>query len=132
VGDEDQTAPYAGVKFIFENAVNSDRYRLLYLAGDHEVPANPAPPITFTRWREYVHYQEPALDNTRTNNVNQHFLTAFLGLHLKGDADLGSYLDVVESSDASNNYNNPGYPEGIWKGFKTWSAVGMEMKHLHP
>ncbi|HEX5641967.1 MAG TPA: dienelactone hydrolase [Thermoleophilia bacterium] len=132
VGDQDQTAPYAGVKFIFENAVNSDRYRLLYHAGDHEVPANPAPPITFTRWREYVHYQEPALDNTRTNNVNQHFLTAFLGLHLKGDADLGSYLDVVESSDASNNYNNPGYPEGIWKGFKIWSAVGMEMKHLHP
>ena len=89
-------------------------------------------PITFTRWREYVHYQEPALDNSRTNNVNQHFLTAFLGLHLKGNAGLGSYLDVVESSDASNNYNNPGYPDGIWKGFKMWSAVGMEMKHLHP
>ena len=131
VGDRDQTAPYSGVRFIFENAVNSDRYRLLFLAGDHEVPANPAPPITFTRWREYVHYQEPALDNTRTNNVNQHFLTAFLGLHLKGQ-DYSSYLDVVESSDASNNYNNPGYPAGIWKGFKMWSAVGMEMKRLRP
>ncbi len=66
-----------------------------------------------TRWLEYVHLQEPALDNTRTNNVNQHFLTAFLGLHLKGDANLG-------------------YPDGIWKGFKMWSAVGMEMKHLRP
>jgi hypothetical protein len=73
----------------------------------------------------------PALDNTRTNNVNQHFITAFLGLHLKGE-DYASYLDVVESSDASNDYNDPGYPDGIWKGFKMWSAVGMEMKRLQP
>ena len=85
VGDRDQTAPYGGVRFIFDNAGEADRYLLVHQRGDHEVAVNPAPPITFTRWREYVHYQEPALDNTRTNNVNQHFLTAFLGLHLKGE-----------------------------------------------
>jgi len=129
VGDQDQTAPYAGVQSIFKNAVSSDRYLLVHHAGDHEVTVNPAPPITFTRWREYVHYQEPALDNTRTNNVNQHFLTAFLGMHLKGE-DYATYLDLPESSDASNNYGNPGYPTGIWKGFKEWSAVGLEMHHL--
>jgi hypothetical protein len=57
--------------------------------------------------------------------------TAFPGLHLKGE-DYASYLDVVKSSDASNDYNDPGYPDGIWKGFKMWSAVGMEMKRLQP
>jgi hypothetical protein len=93
---------------------------------------NPAPPITFSRWREYVHYQEPALDNTRTNNVNQHFLTAFLGVHLKGAA-YQDYLSVDSvSSNDSNNYGNPGYPAGIWKGFPEWSAVGLEMHHLQP
>jgi predicted dienelactone hydrolase len=130
-GDQDQTAPYAGVKFIFDNAVNADRYLLVHQGGDHEVAVNPAPPITFSRWREYVHYQEPALDNTRTNNVNQHFLTAFLGMHLKGE-EYASYLDLTKSSDDSNNYGNPGYPAGIWKGFPEWSAVGLELHHLKP
>ncbi|MGO8684581.1 MAG: alpha/beta hydrolase family protein [Thermoleophilia bacterium] len=129
-GDQDQTAPYAGVKFIFTNATNSDRYLLVHHAGDHEVAVNPAPPITFTRWRDYVHYQEPALDNTRTNNVNQHFITAFLGLHLQDVSSYADYLNVdYVNSDDSNNYNNTGYPAGIWKGFKEWSAVGLEMHH---
>jgi len=132
VGDQDQTAPFTGVKFIFENAVNSDRYELVHQSGDHEVPMNPAPPITFTRWREYVYYQEPTLDNTRTNNVNQHFLTAFLGVHLRGE----SYKDYIDlayvNSNDSNNYKNPNYPAGIWKGFEEWSAVGLEMHHLQP
>jgi predicted dienelactone hydrolase len=133
VGDQDQTAPYAGVRFIFENAVASDRYLLVFQSGDHEVAVNPAPPITFTRWREYVHYQEPALDNSRTNNVCQHFLTAFLGMHLKGD-DYRDYLDVkYASSNDSNRYSLPGYPAGvIWKGFPEWSAVGLEMHHAKP
>jgi predicted dienelactone hydrolase len=132
VGDRDQTAPYAGVRFIFEHAIDADRYLLVHQSGDHEVAVNPAPPITFTRWREYVHYQEPALDNTRTNNVNQHFLTAFLGLHLKG-ADYQAYLDVKQAdSNVANNESNPGYPAGIWKGFPEWSAVGLELHHLRP
>ena len=130
VGDRDQTAPYAGVRFLFDKAVESDRYLLVHQCGDHEIAVNPAPPITFTRWREYVHYQEPALDNTRTNNVNQHFLTAFLGLHLEGD-NLREYLDLrPPESDAGNRYGNAGYPAGIWKGFPEWSAVGLEMRHL--
>ena len=129
VGDQDQTAPYAGAKYIFDNAVNSDRYLLVFQSGDHEVSVNPAPPITFDRWREYVHYQEPALDNTRTNNVNQHFLTAFLNINLKGQNTYKDYLDVkyVYSND-SNDYSKP--PSEIWKGFKVWSAVGLEMHHL--
>ena len=92
-GDQDQTAPYAGVRFIFENAISSDRYLLVHQSGDHEVAVNPAPPVAFTRRRDYAHYQEPALDNTRTNNVNQHFLTAFLGVQLKGAA-YADYLNV--------------------------------------
>ena len=101
------------MRYVFENAVKSDRYLLVHQRGDHEVAVNPAPPITFTRWREYVHYQEPALDNTRTNNVNQHFLTAFLALHLKGER-LRDYLDLRPAeSDVSNRYDNAGYPRHL-------------------
>ena len=142
VGDQDQTAPYPGVQFIFDNAVHSERYMLIHQQGDHEVIANPAPPITFTRWREYVHYQEPALDNTRTNNVNQHFVTAFLDQTFKGKdyASAGNYLDpVYPDSNDSNNYGNPNYyanyPDSgwptstIWRGFPVWSAVGLQWRH---
>ena len=101
-GDQEQTAPYAGVKFIFENAVGSDRY------------------------------QEPALDNPRTNDVNQHFLAPFPSMHLMGD-DYQSYLDVKQGdSNAANDYGNPGYPAVIWKGFPEWSAGGLELHHLRP
>ena len=142
VGDQDQTAPYPGVQFIFDNAVHSDRSMLIHQQGDHEVIANPAPPITFTRWREYVHYQEPALDNTRTNNVNQHFVTAFLDQMFKGKdySSAGNYLNPVypDSNDSNNygndnyyaNYPNSGWPTStIWRGFPVWSAVGLEWRH---
>ena len=104
--------------------------------------ANPAPPITFTRWREYTHYQEPALDNTRTNNVNQHFVTAFLDQTFKGKnyAGTGDYLNPIHpDSNDSNNYDNPdyyanypnsGWPTStIWRGFPVWSAVGLQLRH---
>jgi predicted dienelactone hydrolase len=142
VGDQDQTAPYPGVQFIYDNAVHSDRSMLIHQQGDHEVIANPAPPITFTRWREYVHYQEPALDNTRTNNVNQHFVTAFLDQTFKGKdySSAGNYLNPVypDSNDSNNygnadyyaNYPNSGWPTStIWRGFPVWSAVGLQWRH---
>jgi predicted dienelactone hydrolase len=143
VGDQDQTAPYPGALNIFNGAVHSDRYLLVHQQGDHEVIANPAPPITFTNWREYVHYQEPALDNTRTNNVNQHFVTAFLDQTLKGkdySTAKNDYLNPdFEYSNDSNNYNLPhyydNYPKSgwptspIWRGFPVWSAVGLRLVH---
>ncbi|MEI6727097.1 MAG: dienelactone hydrolase, partial [Actinomycetes bacterium] len=134
VGDQDQTATYPGVQIIFNGAVNSDRYMLIHQQGDHEVIANPAPPITFTRWREYVHYQEPALDNTRTNNVNQHFVTAFLDQTFKNKdyTGTGDYLNPIhENSNDSNNYSVKPY-QTPWKGFPVWSAVGLELHHLKP
>lgn len=144
VGDQDQTAPYAGAQAIYNGAVNADRWMLIHQQGDHEVIANPAPPITFTNWREWVHYEEPALGNTRTNNVNQHFVTAFLDQALKG-ADHSTaendYLNpVYEDSNDSNRYDNPHYYDNypasrfapwpecpIWRGFPIWSAVGLRL-----
>ena len=32
------------------------------------------------------------------NNIAQHFVTAFLGKHLKGDASMADYLDLVEDA----------------------------------
>jgi predicted dienelactone hydrolase len=127
VGNQDRTAVYEGVKYIFENAVNSDRYLLVYQNGIHEVAVNPPPPIADDHFREYMHYQEPAWDNRRCNNINQHFITAFLGIHLKGMQEYQTYLDLIPMS----NDADPDTPE-YWKGFKKWTAVGLELHHLEP
>jgi predicted dienelactone hydrolase len=127
VGNQDRTADYGGVKFLFENAVSSDRYMLVYQNGIHEVAVNPPPPIAEGHFREYIHYQEPAWDNRRCNNINQHFITAFLGIHLKGIDEYKPYLDLIPiSNDAS-----PGEAD-YWKGFKDWTAVGLELHHIEP
>jgi len=127
VGSQDRTAVYDGVKFIFENAVNSDRYMLVYQNGIHAVAVNPPPPIADKHFREYMHYQEPAWDNRRCNNINQHFVTAFLGIHLKGMKEYQPYLDLIPMS----NEAAPKTPE-YWKGFKEWTAVGLELHHIEP
>jgi len=127
VGDQDRTADYGGVAFLFENAVNSDRYMLVYQNGIHEVAVNPPPPIAENYFREYIHYQEPAWDNRRCNNINQHFITAFLGIHLKGMEEYQPYLDLITMS----NDADPG-EDDYWKGFKPWTAVGLEMHHIAP
>lgn len=127
VGNQDRTAVYEGVKFIFENAVNSNRYMLVYQNGIHEVAVNPPPPIADDHFLEYMHYQEPAWDNRRCNNINQHFITAFLGIHLKGMQEYQTYLNLIPmSNDAA-----PDTPD-YWKGFKKWTAVGLELHHIEP
>jgi predicted dienelactone hydrolase len=130
VGKQDETSGYANVRWLFDNAVNSDRYLLAYESAIHEIAVNPAPPLAEAYYREYVHYQEPGWDNRRLNNVNQHFITAFLGWKLKGDFDeYKPYLDLEEpiSNDSDRtDEEDPSY----WKGFTNWSAIGMELHHL--
>ena len=131
VGDMDRTAPYAGVQAIFDQAVNSDRYMLLYRNGIHEVAVNPAPPEAYENYAEYLHYQEPSWDNRRCNNVNQHFITAFLGMHLKSDGtDYASYLNLLEPIANNSPRVNDGTDPTFWKGFTDYTAVGLEVHHL--
>ena len=104
---------------------------LVYQNGIHEVAVNPPPPITEAHFREYIHYQEPAWDNRRCNNINQHFITAFLGIHLKGMDEYQSYLDLIPFSNDGTPGLDPPDPN-YWKGFKEWTAVGLELHHIEP
>jgi len=109
-----------GTRAIFEGAVNTDRYLLTYINARHNVAPNPPPieslkpglPIDF-----YYHYAEPAWDQRRINNINQHFITAFLGIHLK-NIDYRQYLELSENSNTN-----------AWKGFKPRTSVGLELLH---
>jgi len=110
-----------GTRAIFEGAVNTDRYLLTYINARHNVAPNPPPqeslnpglPFDF-----YYHYAEPAWDQRRINNINQHFVTAFLGIHLK-NMEYRQYLDLPENSNT-----------GKWTGFRPRTAVGLELLHF--
>ncbi len=143
-GDHDDVADYAhGVKPAFEQAVNSDRYLLVYQAARHNTGGNPPPPGLALDFNQLQAFDEPVWRKDRITAINQHFITAFLDLHLKGDTSRRTYLDVrvPESNNAvwkvpegvsdngsfSTGQDAAGDP--FWKGFQRRWALGLELHH---
>lgn len=124
-GSEDDISGYEkGTKAIYEGAINSDRYLLTYINARHNVAPNP-PPVEAMKpglnRDEYLHYADSVWDQRRINNINQHFVTAFLGMHLKKIADYKVYFEVSEHAI-----------EADWKGFKPRTSIGLQMLHVVP
>ena len=123
-GNLDDVSGYEdGTKAIYKGAVNANRYLLTYENARHNVAPNPPPAASLkagVSFNEYYHYAEPSWNEYRINNINQHFVTAFLGIYLK-QKDYGKYLDVPEHSN-----------EKGWTGFKPRSATGLELIHALP
>ncbi len=123
-GSKDDISGYEkGVKAIYDGAVNAPRYLLTYINARHNVAPNPPPYESFAPGLdldEYLRYAEPVWDERRINNINQHFVTAFLGIHLKGQ----DYQKFLELSQDSN--------DTPWLGFKPRTSVGMEFRHDKP
>lgn len=123
-GSKDDISGYEkGIRAIYENAVNADRYLLTYKNARHNVAPNPPPTESLApglHIDEYYRYADSSWDQRKINNVNQHFVTAFLGIHLK-KKDYRKYLDIQEDSN-----------EKDWTGFKPRSSTGMELLHAVP
>jgi len=120
-GDHDDVASYtSGVRVIFNSAVNSDRYLLVYENARHNIAPNPPPQLPGMDAQAFLGYGEPAWDSRRINNVNQHFVTAFLDKYIQGE-DESAYLNLP---------SKPG--EDDWNGFAPRTAVGLELWHLAP
>ena len=120
-GSQDDVSGYEkGIKAIYNGTINANRYMLTYMNARHNVAPNP-PPVESLKpglpIDEYYRYAEPSWNERRINNINQHFVTAFLGIHLKKN-DFGKYLDLKENSN-----------EKTWAGFKPRSSTGLEMLH---
>ena len=123
-GSEDDVSGYEkGVKAIYEGAVNADRYLLTYKNARHNVAPNPPPPAALKpglHFDEYYRFAEPSWNERRINNINQHFVTAFLGTHLK-QTDYSKYLDLTPDSN-----------EKTWEGFLPRTSTGLELLHAVP
>lgn len=127
-GDADNVSGYEnGTYKIYEEAVNADRYMLTFIDARHNVAPNPAPPEAWASAKEFSHFAEAVWDSTRRNNIVQHFVTAFLGIHLKGMDDYAKYLDV-QPQVASE-----GDEENFWTGFlNADTSMGLIMEHSAP
>jgi predicted dienelactone hydrolase len=119
-GDQDDISGYEkGIKKIFDGATNAPRYMLTYQNARHNIAPNPAPKEALGKglpFDEYYRYAEPSWDSRRINNINQHFITAFMGMHLK-KLDYQKFLDLPEKSNPKN-----------WFGFPGRSSTGLELR----
>jgi len=115
-GDKDDISGWdKGVKAVYEGLPSASM--LVYENARHNVAPNAPQPITMNLdlpFDEYYRYAEPAWDQRRMNNINQHFLTAFLGVHLQ-KKPLTDYLNLPQKPETKE-----------WPGFKPRTCVGLQ------
>ena len=139
-GSVDEVSGYEkGTRALFTGAINADRYLLTFVNAGHNAAAPyPAPMEVMSdpkspRASPFTHYADAVWDTTRMNNILQHFATAYLGVHLKTDPGMQSYMDVVPNGrDAVFALDREGKPTAThtyWKGFKRGTAVGLMLEH---
>jgi pimeloyl-ACP methyl ester carboxylesterase len=117
VGDHDDVSGFEqGVRKLFEGAVNSERYLLVYENGRHNVGGNPPPPEAMGKFTTQAFFDEPVWRKDRIGAINQHFITAFLDLHVKGDETRRAFLELPTQA-----------PDGqAWRGFQARWSLGLQ------
>lgn len=140
-GSVDDVSGYEkGTRAIWQGMSNVDRSLLTFDNANHNAGAPiPAPKESF-RFDEALgfnvseHYTDAVWDNARMNNITQHFVTAWLGKYLKGDASMDPFLDLVENANDSvwavedDGTQKPEHTH--WKGFPNRTAKGLRFESL--
>ncbi len=136
-GDQDDISDYAnGMKPAFEKMVHSDRCLLVYENARHNVGGNPPPPEMLGEFVTREYFDEPVWRKDRIMAINQHFVTAFLDLNLKGDETRRAYLHPAPEKSDDGSWSLPfgqsvggKFSDGAmyWKGFQRRWALGLEM-----
>ncbi|MFG6498374.1 alpha/beta hydrolase family protein [Sulfitobacter sp. 1A13191] len=135
-GSQDDTSLYEnGIRAIWENTSNVDRALLTYMNAGHNAGAPmPAPEEAYyfsedKGFNISEHYTDAVWDTVRMNNIAQHFVTAWMDSHLKGESEKAAYLDLVENSnDGVWSVEEDGTEKedhSYWKGFPEGTAKGL-------
>jgi predicted dienelactone hydrolase len=128
-----------GVTWIFDQMASNDRHFLLFQNARHNVGGNPPPLEADGDFSTREYFAEPVWRTERINAINQHFISAFLDLNLKGDQAKSAYLNVapVIAGDGQwplKAFENVGgrtaldQEPGFWRGFQRRWALGLEMR----
>lgn len=123
---------------IFDETTGVNRHLLTFENANHSAAAPiPAPeeswkPVANLESVPAAHYSDPVRDTVRMNNITQHFSSAFLDLHLKGENSKGTYLDLIPQAVNGvtaldeNGDETPGHT--YWKGFNARTATGLRFE----
>ena len=145
VGDQDDISGYAdGVKSIHDAAVNADRSMLVFQNAGHTIGIMGAPAEAQGVLQQVEYFEDPVWRKERILAISQHFLTAFLDTHLKGDAAKARYLSPAVARSNEGVWQLPpgapsdaGYSTGkdgvtVWPGFQRRWAKGLELHRAKP
>lgn len=97
-GSLDEISDYqGGIRRIFAEAGGGPHLLTFEGAGHNAAAPIPAPKESWTQvpWLSFppfAHYADAVWDSVRMNNIAAHAVTAFLGLHLKGETGMARYL----------------------------------------
>ncbi|WP_341212095.1 dienelactone hydrolase [uncultured Limimaricola sp.] len=137
-GGVDDVSGYEAIRSIFMETTQTERHLLTFDNANHNAAAPmPAPEESWAVSEAlgnapFDHYADPVWDTVRMNNITQHFVTAFLDLHLKGDAAKAEYLDLVpDSAKAVWDRAEDGTPhetDTYWAGFANRTAKGLRFE----
>jgi predicted dienelactone hydrolase len=141
-GSVDDVSRYDAIRRIFAESGGTTRHLLTFENANHNAGAPiPAPleswqPVETLDFVPFDHYADPVWDTVRMNNVTQHFVTAFLDIHLKGDVTREDYLRLVPNAidgvEMRDEAGNPIAGHTYWAGFPSRSAVGLRFETLRP
>ncbi len=139
-GSVDDVSVYSALRQIFAETTGTTRHLLTFENANHNAGAPiPAPAESYAfnatlGFAPFDHYADPVWDTVRMNNISQHFVTAFLDLHLKGDAAMQPYLTLVpNAADGVWAVDEAGAPTAAntyWAGFQNRTAVGLMFETL--
>ena len=134
-GSADDVSVYSAIREIFAGTTGTTRHLLTFEGANHNAAAPiPAPAESWgfdeaLGFAPFDHYADAVWDTNRMNNIAQHFATAFMDLHLKGDAGMAPYLDVIERAAdgvvALDDRAQPLPEHTYWKGFLPRTGVGL-------
>lgn len=137
-GGVDDISMYPAIRGVFDGAKNTTRHLLTFENANHNAAAPmPAPQETYALpaadgWFPFDHYADAVWDTTKMNNITQHFATAYLDLHLKGDAEKAAYFDLLPNgNDAVIALDDAGKPTEAhthWTGFRPRSTFGLQFE----
>jgi len=144
VGSQDHLVGYdPGVRTLFEAETNAPRYLLVFREAGHNIALSPVPPGMDGKLWDQDWFEDPIWRKSRLNEIEAHFITAFLDRYVKGDTSKTPYIDglVVNSDDGTWNNSSiadyaavsPGPPAAtLWKGFQKSHAAGMSLEFKPP
>jgi predicted dienelactone hydrolase len=142
VGEQDDVSGYQdGVRSIWEGAKGAPRWLLTLEGARHNIATAGLPTGLPSGWGAWEALEEPVWRRERLVDVNNHFITAFLNLHLRGDSAAAQWLTLATERSNDGQWQVPfgtpnrgdfaGPARGAvthWQGFQRRWAVGMRLE----